>query len=80
VQDVVHVPDRINSSVTKDGPNYPARTHHTPTPIFIMKREFVKKSWIIALQYRLRTYFSMYEKPALIREKYCELPSPSSTD
>jgi hypothetical protein len=58
VQDVVHVPDSINFSVTKDKPSFPVGTYNTPTPIFIMKREFVKKSWIIALQYWLRTYFS----------------------
>jgi hypothetical protein len=58
VQDAFHVPDSINSSVTKDEPNYPVGTHNTPIPIFTMKREFVKKTWIIALQYWLRTYFS----------------------
>jgi len=45
-----------------------------------MKREFEKKPWIIALQYQLRTYVSTLQKTALFREKYCELPSPSSTD
>jgi hypothetical protein len=47
-----------------------------------MKREFVNKSWIfcIPISALLRIHLSMYGKPGLTREKYCESSSPSYTD
>lgn len=83
VLNFVYVPDSINCSVIKYGPNYLAWTHRRPNSTFFdMKRTFVKKSWTFCtpIPAVLGIHLSTSRKPCLIRKTQCRSTSLSCTD